>query len=514
MSDPVKFEPFSGLKASPPRPAQPPAVVTPQIKPLDFKTTDTTRFLSAAAYTNAFLRNRVFEQVIDEKHKAIVASSGVDVATVAGHCLMARRKKVVRDGLIFALTVLLLITYAAVYDPLTSTLFTFLIFLVAWGIVFFDSYVIRYNVLGTYFTKKNFDPNYAGSRLGAEQQSRVKEIAAAQRGNVVVYGGFSPFVGSGLDIGGWSFTAKVNKGKEEHGHRLTPLPVQLEELHAALTKSILDLGLDGVSIEDKLYVDGQEIRDDTTFLHHPLGRPVATVDPVMVKRFMEQPTSAVRHYKCIQAISWKAELVLSIFIRFAKIKNSLFAETSYFLLPPLQESYHEVDSLHPDPTLREVLELLVVSAFKTPLMFLYSTYVTFNNIFRPFSKWRAEAQVKKAIRKNPSFNYGAMTSIRESATSDKFRRYFQKLDKEMNVKILERQILDCIVDFLESKNIDTSDLKERQETILNYGVIVSGGSIQAQSFAVGQQARAQVSKLAGAVGFSPLNLQPKKGKSN
>lgn len=77
-----------------------------------------------------------------------------------------------------------------------------------------------------------------------------------------------------------------------------------------------------------------------------------------------------------------------------------------------------------------------------------------------------------------------------------YRRYFQKLDKEMHLKILERQILDTIVRFLDARNIDTSDLKERQTTILNNGLVVSGsGSIQAESLAVGPQAQALVDKV-------------------
>jgi hypothetical protein len=58
------------------------------------------------------------------------------------------------------------------------------------------------------------------------------------------------------------------------------------------------------------------------------------------------------------------------------------------------------------------------------------------------------------------------------------------------------QILDTIVDFLDSRNVDTSEIKERRTTILNNGVIMSGGSIQAQSVAVGRDAKGIVSRIA------------------
>lgn len=542
MPGPVKFEPLKGVGVPTPQPPQPaapppqrppqpmpppqpppssfftapptasftaPRTATPAPKPVDFRRTDTTRYLSAAVYSHKLVRDRVLEHIVDEDHKAIVASYGVDIATVAGHCLLARRKKMVRDGVICALTILAWIAMVAV-DPILAAL---LLQLVVWGIVFYDSYTMNYDILGARFTRTTFDPDYGYALLNAEQQATLQQIAAVQRGNVVVYGGFSPFVGSGFDIGGWSFTTKVNKGKEEHGKRLTPLPVHPEELHHALTKAIFDLELEGVNVEDKLYVDGQEIRDDQTFLPHPLSSPVASVDAATVRHFIEHSTAAVRHYKCIQSISWRGELVLSIFIRFTKIKNNLFAEASYFLLPPLQGAFHKVDCLRPSPTVSEVGNLLLISAFKAVVMPIYSSLVTLSNLLRPFTKWRADREVEKMIRDNPAFNYGALTTIRESFTSGNYRRYFQRLDKEMNLKIIERQILDCIVDFLESKNIDTSDLSERKETILNNGVIISGGTVQAQSIAVGKQAVAQVNKLANAIGFSPLKMPQPGGQS-
>jgi hypothetical protein len=538
MANPVKFEPFTNIGAptakpappAQPSPAPPPSTPPPSFtpppsaqpgftapaRPLDFRTSDPTRYLSAGAYLSRAVRDMVFTHVINEKHRAIIASYGVDLATVAGHCLLARRRKMARDGLICGLAILFL---GSLF--LGVPLVTPLILLGAWGVVVFDSYNTKFNILGARFGKKSFDPDRIQNQLKPSDKTKLAEIAALQKGNVVVYGGFSPFVGSGIEVGGWSFTTKVNKGKEEHGKRLTPMPVRPEEMHQALTRAIYDLGLDSVSVEDKLYVDGEEIRDDRTFLSHPLGRPYSTVDPATVRNFIANSTPAVRHYKCIQTISWKAELVLSIFVRFTKVKNNLFAEASYFLLTPLLEFYHQIDNLRPTPKFREVVDLLIQSAIKAPFMFLYSPAVTLFNLLSPFIEWWAEKDARKAIEEKPAFNYGAVTSIRERVTSDSYRRYFQKLDKEMHVKIIERQILDCITEFLESKNVDTSESNERKERIINYGVIVSGGSVQAQSIAAGNQAMAQVNKLANAIGlpgvgkvaFSPLNVKQNPGHS-
>jgi predicted Ser/Thr protein kinase len=77
------------------------------------------------------------------------------------------------------------------------------------------------------------------------------------------------------------------------------------------------------------------------------------------------------------------------------------------------------------------------------------------------------------------FDYGAEKSVREMAAGKEWRVYFQKLDKEMHHKILQQQLLDMLVDFLDEHGVDTSEIKERTTHILNNGVIVSGGSINA-----------------------------------
>jgi hypothetical protein len=103
--------------------------------------------------------------------------------------------------------------------------------------------------------------------------------------------------------------------------------------------------------------------------------------------------------------------------------------------------------------------------------------------------------VRRLIRSDPSFDFGATTSIRELAQSEGYRRYFQQLDRDMAGKIVERQILDSIVRFLDGRNVDTSELEDREAAILNNGVIVSGGTLNAESLAVGSKARARVTRV-------------------
>jgi hypothetical protein len=72
---------------------------------------------------------------------------------------------------------------------------------------------------------------------------------------------------------------------------------------------------------------------------------------------------------------------------------------------------------------------------------------------------------------------------------------------------MERQVLDSIVTFLDARGVETSELVERQTTILNQGVLVSGGSLVAGQLAVGRGA-----KVRAALRGKPQRTQPATGK--
>ena len=473
----------------------------------DVKRSDTTRYLSAAAYRDEGFRYRVIGEVVDERYRAIGPSYGIDLANIARHCLIANRMDVMRD---ISLIVLLFFT---VLLGLTESVFplipdTVLPLLAAWFVVFLrsrrtESIVVSNFTKATYVSESSNLP-FAG-KLNSYLESRLTDIAAGQSGNVVVYSDsrFSPFVGAGLDVPGWSFTVRIDKGKEQLGISLEPIRFRLEDLYEYVTNRIGGLGLDGLVIEDKLYVDGQEIRDDNRFLDTPFTRPYAEVERSLVKSFVDNPSQAVRYYKALRVESWKGELILSIFLRFAQVKSNLYAEANYFLLPPIHAKYHKVDAIIPTPTLSRVIRQIAKVSIQTPLYLLFSPLLTLRHVLRGNARWQQRRHMERLIDRNAVFDYGARISIRESETSSEYRRYFQRLDKEMNFKLIEQQILDSITEFLDSKNIDTSDLQNRQQTILNQGVILTGGSIEAKNLSVGQGAKSQISRVTGRVGQQP-----------
>jgi hypothetical protein len=77
----------------------------------------------------------------------------------------------------------------------------------------------------------------------------------------------------------------------------------------------------------------------------------------------------------------------------------------------------------------------------------------------------------------------------------KFRIYFQQLDRDMHFKTVEICIIDAIVAYLAELGIDTSDIKERRTAILNKGVMITGGTVNAESVVAGTEAKSIISRI-------------------
>jgi hypothetical protein len=101
-----------------------------------------------------------------------------------------------------------------------------------------------------------------------------------------------------------------------------------------------------------------------------------------------------------------------------------------------------------------------------------------NNIFN-------QSNSAKHVEKDPFFDYGAPIMALDRVRSIKYRRYFQRLDKEMYDKVLERTVLDSIVQILDQHGIDTAEIAERRATIINNGILMKDSTLNADNLAVG-----------------------------
>ncbi|GAA3431367.1 hypothetical protein [Kutzneria kofuensis] len=455
---------------------------------------DATRYLCAAVQLSPSLNDKALRGILHEQHRAIASSPGVDLVTVLKYGLAARQRHLLRDGLLGLILLIFLIMFLR--SPLVAFGWIIPLGLGAWLTVFVESLVAHYGVVAAHLGRTTFDPAKAPEPDNPRDRRRLAEIGARDRGNVTVFAAYSPFVGYGQPAEKWSFTLNVAKPAE--GKKVVPFAVQ--EVHDFVADDVRQLGLPGIVVEDRLFVNGLDLLHgfepevQQAVLPDELAAPVSRVDAALFSRLQENPKSRARPYLVVRIGGWSGQLVVTMFLRFALLpqKDMLFVEANYSLLPPMRQDYLVVDRLLGRPTWRQVSRVASVSLIKAvPALFggfFRTVAVPLAALGRP-GKLRREA---REITQDRSFNYGAGQSLREQAADTRYHRYFQQLDREMYGKLAERRVMDALTRFLDDHNIDTSELVERTTMITNNGIYVTGeGKIDAKSIAVGANAVAR-----------------------
>ena len=455
---------------------------------------ETTRYLCTAPHLDDRYARRVVDEVVVDPHRAVVPSLGIDMAIVLRHCFAARRRQNVRDGLI-AVILIAALPVVLDYRGLNGLRLLVVLVVLAGLVAFIDRWISRYLVTRQ-LTRERFG-HEAGPPITAAESAQVAQALAAQQGDISVYGTYQPFVGSGFSRGGWSFAINLARGKESPGGkvRLEPLSFEVEEFYSEVERDITASGLAGLTVEKRLLVDGQNIRDDFRFLPDREGRPVTEIGADKLLELTRSPEPLNRPYQCIRLQTWDGDLVLSVFVNFTKRGSVLLAEVQHYLLAPLQPDYRQADRLASWSLGQRLRSELRSAPRAVTATMICAPFRITRLVLRTGLGGRTERAALRRIKGDPQYNFGAMTSVRELAQARHYRRYFQQVDRDLNTKFIDRQVLDTIVDFLDSHNIDTSQFQEQRSMILNNGLLVSGGEFKAGSVAVGEQARAGMTQF-------------------
>ncbi len=455
-------------------------------------TDETTRLLCASAILSGQFRKKVLDH-FEDRHRACAPEIGVDVPLVAQVCKFADHRER-RYVWFFLLTVVV----AVIVGLATVPGLGLVVLILAAGGLYLQKAAQERGFVRRYYQRSNFNAAEVKDRFHAQLDDGIADAFPLSKQNLIVYQGFTPFVGAGVNLGGWSFTVDINKPSEREFGRMQssrPIPFTAEEFYSAIDRKIQSLRLERLAIEDYCFVSGADIRDDRQILPDVFGRPVQRLDDAVAGEFKNISDPRVRHYQWIRVHDWGNDLVMSYFFRSALRGSTLFVEINRFLLTPLLPKYREADRLAP-PSMAGHVAHLVKSLVVGPFYAIGSVILVLARFSEGLAKLfgTRERERRRMIACNPQYNYGAQSSLRYGLGSDSFSHYFQKLDGDFYTKVLEHQILDGIVDFLDEHNIDTSEIRERRTTILNSGVIVQGGDVKAESLAVGSGATAMKSQ--------------------
>jgi hypothetical protein len=443
---------------------------------------EVTRLLCAAVYRNYVFRKRLIE-MIDENYRAIPFSPGINIIPILKHAVIASELSFAEILAFFLLFIPSMIVVLIEREQL-SIVFVF-IFVTISSIISLSYKLKRRKILTLNLSKEKFNENIKINNLDDKTEQCISDSQIAQNGNVTIYSAYSPFIGFGDNLGGWSFVIDITKPQTIN--KITE-GFTINELYQYVDCELNNLGIE-LKNEDRLFVNGQKIRNDERFLPYRYDRPNSNVPLTVLAEYIAHPDDNIRYYKCYYSIMWGGELVLSVFIRFQFSGKYLFIEVNNYLLTPLNEFVHAVDSISKKTTFRQWSGLIGEAVFMSPLKTIFSPLILSIYVIDYFGRKQNKKEIRKNIDEDLLFNYGAKESIREFANTGLYYQHFQRSDKEKIYKILERTILDSLITFLDNKNVDTSDIKDRKTVIMNHGVIVSGGELKAENIAVGEKAK-------------------------
>jgi hypothetical protein len=456
---------------------------------MDSSGSETMRYLAASVLQNRAFRRQVIEHV-EEERRALAPEIGVDLQQLAqiSYLLESRDK---RYDLLF-----LIITAICGIVALTRPGSALILLVIAGSAAYFYKAYEQHKKLMPFVAKDSCDLDGLELKLRVTYPTTTiqRTIPSAEQ-NVLVYSGFSPFVGVGYSLGGWSFPVTINQPKQEIGQVCEIIPFKLNELYAAIDRAIDECAFNNCTTRDFLFANGKQIRDQQWLLPSIYGNPVDRASDRCVQEHIEGHDPVVRYYKWTYMHDWGNEIVVSYFLRFSFIGAQLFVEANRFLLTPVAAAHRTVDEASSSTTSR-LSSLLLSSLVVGPFAAVVGALTTLGNLLTDLQKLdlfgAQERSKRQEIERSVYYDYGASTSLREKASGPAYRHYFQMLDKEMYVKIFEKQLLVALQDFLDAHNIDTSDIKERQTTILNSGVIVQGGELKAEALSVGAGAQSSI----------------------
>ena len=357
--------------------------------------TNITRQVAASVYFNSRLADKIID-LLKNPYNAIVKGAGIDELTLLKHALNARHKEQVFHWWLFLPSVIFILSSFVFFQPVIAII----IFL---GIL--TATIVRdktaKNFIKQNFLKENFNTDF---QYTGPEKKLVDQLEKKTCKNAVYYSGYSPFVGSGYEYGGWSFVVDIDKGKSEMGSVATPKAFLEDELYYRVSQDLLNLKIPNFSVENKVYFNGRNLRANKEILPDIFGNPVIEVSPEFIKKAMNSAFEDTRFYKMVQVVGWDGDLVVTAFLRVQKGEKTLFVENNYFVLPPIKDEYRAIDRIKKESGINYFFKWLLImlaAAFAEVFVSILHVSAYLSEAISKILGTTPEAKLKKVVKSTP-----------------------------------------------------------------------------------------------------------------
>jgi hypothetical protein len=372
---------------------------------------------------------------------------------------------------------------------------------------------VRNRTLGEWLSPDAQAPRF--ERSTARVESRIAEIDAAQHGNLTLYSGEDPFLGAGetpfkwrkadervgANARAWSICIELNRegaprnifDPEPRGLvRIDPV-----ELHAVLRRRLHELNdpglppnerISALTVDDHVVGEGR-FRWDSPLVDAKRLIPYSQVRPEAIPALIRNPQARLRYYQQV-AISDEGQTVLAedqpvigsvdqevvvcAFVYVAVEGHMFYLQFVPTSLAPIADYYHMIDHL-PKTTSGKFLAKVVLDTARSAFLDILGAPLGVYRTLRLMH--RENKSFNKETTHSRDFLYadiGARVSVRQLGARLWPRTYIQQLDVSKYTQIVERLVLETVLDYLVAKGVDATAYRAAAQAIYNSGIIVAG----------------------------------------
>jgi hypothetical protein len=231
---------------------------------------------------------------------------------------------------------------------------------------------------------------------------------ALSKKNVMISGGYSPFIGAGVGLDSWSFTVDLSEPDDKQ----QPVAgITVIELHEYIQQKLNTLQIDEMTISDELLVNGQ----DVIMLSHlmpegTISRPVDWVHKSYVTSKIGSNDKRERHYRVVRIPMWDGQIFLSMYYRFLICNDNLVLRSKGFLATTFAR---QISAMPSEATQRELVNNMwrsVVIGIVSWIPALLHTVVYIGELVEELKR---EREWRREVEANRLYNYGWKSALRE-----------------------------------------------------------------------------------------------------
>lgn len=319
---------------------------------------------------------------------------------------------------------------------------------------------------------------------------RNQVLSADAVQNVVTFGGYTPFVGAGGKISGWVMTVErkpdpstLEEGEDE-GRRIS---ISVEDFYGTVDEAMEKVQLPRLQRSSVLLVKGAELDADGEVLARLGERPVSRLpESRLMELGQRELTSGMRFYRLYRYVDTARDMVLSYYLRFYNVGAVTFIEASAFTLTGVDRERFELASLLEDTRLARALKTAALTLVYLTGLYGLVALANVNVFVSQLLEWsEQDARHQRAIQAREKYNYGITKTFRESVAAPFYQDYYGVQDLTMYWRSIEESVLHGVVELLEHHGVDVSQFKEQATTVINSGIMVSGGEFTATQVTAG-----------------------------